>query len=90
MLKCVNVIERFNVAVTRAKALLIVVGNPHVLVKDDNWNKWVHTQVYPILILVLYVMQIVDQYQTRSYFFKTSLQAWVFATVLLNWTYLCL
>uniref|UniRef100_A0A8C4KE71 RNA helicase n=1 Tax=Dromaius novaehollandiae TaxID=8790 RepID=A0A8C4KE71_DRONO len=26
--------KRFNVAVTRAKALLIVVGNPHVLVKD--------------------------------------------------------
>ncbi|XP_075575545.1 RNA helicase Mov10l1 isoform X2 [Pelecanus crispus] len=26
--------KKFNVAVTRAKALLIVVGNPHVLVKD--------------------------------------------------------
>ncbi|XP_074681588.1 RNA helicase Mov10l1 isoform X2 [Strix aluco] len=26
--------RRFNVAITRAKALLIVVGNPHVLVKD--------------------------------------------------------
>ncbi|XP_068787411.1 RNA helicase Mov10l1 isoform X3 [Struthio camelus] len=26
--------KRFNVAVTRAKALLIVVGNPHILVKD--------------------------------------------------------
>ncbi|XP_040452539.1 RNA helicase Mov10l1 [Falco naumanni] len=26
--------KRFNVAITRSKALLIVVGNPHVLVKD--------------------------------------------------------
>nr|XP_026646168.1 RNA helicase Mov10l1 isoform X1 [Zonotrichia albicollis] len=26
--------KRFNVAITRAKALLIVVGNPHILVKD--------------------------------------------------------
>ena len=29
--------KRFNVAVTRAKALLIVVGNPHVLCADQHW-----------------------------------------------------
>jgi len=30
--------KRFNVAVTRAKALLIVVGNPRVLATDEkNW-----------------------------------------------------
>ncbi|KAM6290363.1 RNA helicase Mov10l1 [Porphyrio hochstetteri] len=29
--------KRFNVAITRAKALLIVVGNPHVLVKDPSF-----------------------------------------------------
>ncbi|KAL4640696.1 RNA helicase Mov10l1 [Arapaima gigas] len=30
--------KRFNVAVTRPKALLIVVGNPHVLVKDPCFS----------------------------------------------------
>ncbi|XP_078481515.1 putative helicase mov-10-B.1 [Ciona intestinalis] len=30
--------KRFNVAVTRAKALLIVVGNPHILSMDFYWN----------------------------------------------------
>lgn len=30
--------KRFNVAVTRAKALVVVVGNPHVLVADPNWG----------------------------------------------------
>uniref|UniRef100_A0A8C6VHW1 Mov10 like RNA helicase 1 n=1 Tax=Naja naja TaxID=35670 RepID=A0A8C6VHW1_NAJNA len=30
--------QRFNVAITRSKALLIVVGNPHVLAKDPCFN----------------------------------------------------
>jgi helicase MOV-10 len=30
--------KRFNVAITRAKALMIVVGNPHVLGQDEYWN----------------------------------------------------
>lgn len=32
--------KRFNVAVTRAKALLIVVGNPRVLRTDPTWNRF--------------------------------------------------
>ncbi|BFZ08818.1 hypothetical protein BsWGS_11857 [Bradybaena similaris] len=30
--------KRFNVALTRAQALLIIVGNPVVLCQDPNWN----------------------------------------------------
>uniref|UniRef100_T1IYZ0 RNA helicase n=1 Tax=Strigamia maritima TaxID=126957 RepID=T1IYZ0_STRMM len=30
--------KRFNVAVTRAKALLIVIGNPYILIKDQQWG----------------------------------------------------
>ncbi|KAM3872351.1 putative helicase mov-10-B.1 [Diretmus argenteus] len=33
--------KRFNVAVTRAKALLIVVGNPIVLKEDDAWASFI-------------------------------------------------
>jgi len=33
--------KRFNVAITRAKALLIVVGNPNVLQYDENWNAFI-------------------------------------------------
>uniref|UniRef100_A0A8C8JIR8 RNA helicase n=1 Tax=Oncorhynchus tshawytscha TaxID=74940 RepID=A0A8C8JIR8_ONCTS len=35
--------KRFNVAVTRAKALLIVVGNPLVLRGDPTWGRYVLT-----------------------------------------------
>ncbi|KAK3042186.1 hypothetical protein RJ639_001306 [Escallonia herrerae] len=31
--------RRFNVAITRAKSLLIVVGNPHIICQDLYWNK---------------------------------------------------
>lgn len=30
--------KRFNVTVTRAKSLLIVIGNPHLLVHDEHWG----------------------------------------------------
>ncbi|VFQ78197.1 unnamed protein product [Cuscuta campestris] len=31
--------RRFNVAITRAKSLLIVIGNPHIICQDEHWNK---------------------------------------------------
>jgi len=31
--------KRFNVAVTRACSLLIIVGNPHVFIRDPHWGK---------------------------------------------------
>uniref|UniRef100_A0A667Y223 RNA helicase n=1 Tax=Myripristis murdjan TaxID=586833 RepID=A0A667Y223_9TELE len=33
--------KRFNVAITRAQALLIVVGNPRFLRRDKVWNKFI-------------------------------------------------
>jgi hypothetical protein len=33
--------KRFNVAITRAQAFLIVIGNPHVLVRDACWRELV-------------------------------------------------
>jgi hypothetical protein len=32
-------VQRFNVAVTRARSLLIIVGNPHLLEYDPNWKE---------------------------------------------------
>ncbi|XP_051949737.1 putative helicase mov-10-B.1 [Xyrauchen texanus] len=34
--------KRFNVAVTRAKALLIMVGNPIILRTDENWGRFIN------------------------------------------------
>ncbi|KAJ7954859.1 Regulator of nonsense transcripts 1-like [Quillaja saponaria] len=31
--------RRFNVALTRARSLLIIIGNPHIICKDPYWNK---------------------------------------------------
>ncbi|WOL03127.1 putative RNA helicase SDE3 isoform X1 [Canna indica] len=31
--------RRFNVSITRAKSLLIIVGNPHIITKDRHWDK---------------------------------------------------
>lgn len=37
---CVCILlQRFNVALTRARSLLIVVGNPVILNKDPTWEK---------------------------------------------------
>lgn len=33
--------KRFNVALTRPKALLIVIGNPDVLQSDTNWGSFI-------------------------------------------------
>ncbi|XP_077506018.1 putative helicase MOV-10 isoform X2 [Amblyomma americanum] len=33
--------KRFNVSVTRAKALMVIVGNPRVLCQDPCWNKMI-------------------------------------------------
>ncbi|KDP40205.1 hypothetical protein JCGZ_02203 [Jatropha curcas] len=31
--------RRFNVAITRAMSLLIIIGNPHIISKDPYWNQ---------------------------------------------------
>ncbi|KAK6913964.1 DNA2/NAM7 helicase, helicase domain [Dillenia turbinata] len=31
--------KRFNVAITRAKSLLVLIGNPHIICKDPNWDQ---------------------------------------------------
>ncbi|WCJ23821.1 P-loop containing nucleoside triphosphate hydrolases superfamily protein [Euphorbia peplus] len=31
--------RRFNVAITRAMSLLVIIGNPHIISKDKYWNK---------------------------------------------------
>ncbi|XP_069798041.1 putative helicase MOV-10 isoform X2 [Narcine bancroftii] len=41
--------KRFNVAMTRAKALLIVIGNPIILIKDPNWKKTPSLSAEPCL-----------------------------------------
>ena len=33
--------KRFNVALTRAKALMIIVGNPNLLKLDPHWNRFI-------------------------------------------------
>ncbi|XP_072980559.1 probable RNA helicase SDE3 isoform X1 [Typha angustifolia] len=30
--------RRFNVSITRARSLLIIVGNPHIITKDPHWD----------------------------------------------------
>lgn len=35
-------LQRMNVIITRAKALLIIVGDSNTLTSDENWRKLVH------------------------------------------------
>ncbi|KAF9116749.1 hypothetical protein BGX27_011063 [Mortierella sp. AM989] len=34
--------KRFNVALTRAMAMLVIVGNPELLVRDEHWADYIH------------------------------------------------
>ncbi|KAF9316022.1 hypothetical protein BGZ91_005644, partial [Linnemannia elongata] len=34
--------KRFNVALTRAQAMMVIVGNPELLVLDDHWADYLH------------------------------------------------
>ncbi|KAK7253147.1 hypothetical protein RIF29_37617 [Crotalaria pallida] len=31
--------RRFNVAITRAISMLVIIGNPHIICKDDRWSQ---------------------------------------------------
>lgn len=31
--------QRLNVVITRAKCLLIIIGDPHTLARDNNWRR---------------------------------------------------
>lgn len=33
--------KRFNVALTRAQSLLIVLGDPHLLCQDETWQSFI-------------------------------------------------
>jgi hypothetical protein len=35
-------VQRFNVAITRARSLLIIVGNPILLELDENWRELIN------------------------------------------------
>jgi helicase MOV-10 len=38
--------KRFNVSITRACSLLIVIGNPNVLWQDENWQKLIRKCIH--------------------------------------------
>lgn len=35
--------QRLNVAISRARCLLVIIGNPHLLVKDISWRNLLKT-----------------------------------------------
>lgn len=37
--------QRLNVAISRARCLLVIVGNPHLLVRDISWRSLLRTCV---------------------------------------------
>jgi len=37
--------QRFNVAITRAKALLVIIGDPNALWEDNSWRELLHYAV---------------------------------------------